>query len=445
MERKRVASLLVSLIIAGASWTEAQEPTDTTPATTNVRGAEYPRVHSDLRVTFRVKAPEAQKVEFQRGKSYLAQKDEAGFWTVTTDPQVPGFHYYWLLIDGVQVNDPASETFYGVGKESSGIEIPEKGVDYYSPRDVPHGEVRERWHRSKTTQAWRRIFVYTPPGYDTSRDTRYPVLYLQHGGGEDERGWPNQGRVSFILDNLIAEGKARPMLVVMEQGYARKPGDPPVPVRPPASPAAQTGSTKSQAPAPAPVPRDFSRMFAAFDEVMVNDLIPMIDTTYRTIADRDHRAMAGLSMGGMQTFQVTLKHLDLFAYIGGFSWAGGGFGGTGFDPKTAHNGVMADADAFNKKVRLLWLGIGTAEQKRMYDSVKNYHDALEKAGIKHVYYESPGTAHEWLTWRRCLHEFAPLLFRDNSTSTAGADRRRAPIALGPDDKAAFPSRPGGLR
>ena len=176
---------------------------------------------------------------------------------------------------------------------------------------------------------------------------------------------------------------------------------PPHPVRRP----------RPAAPGQNPPPRpDFSRMFSAFEEVMVKDLIPMIDATYRTIPDREHRAMAGLSMGGMQTFQITLKHLDLFAYIGGFSGGGGGFGGVPFDPKTAHGGVMADADEFNKKVRVLWLGIGTAEPQRMYEGVKNYHEALEKAGIKHVYYESPGTSHEWLTWRRCLHEFAPLLF-----------------------------------
>ena len=175
--------------------------------------------------------------------------------------------------------------------------------------------------------------------------------------------------------------------------------------RPPFAPAARPAAPGQNAP-PRP---DFSRMFGAFEEVMVKDLIPMIDATYRTIPDRENRAMAGLSMGGMQTFQITLKHLDLFAYIGGFSGGGGGFGGVPFDPKTAHGGVMADADAFNKKVRLVWLGIGTAEE-RMYEGVKNYHEALEKAGIKHVYYESPGTSHEWLTWRRSLHEFAPLLF-----------------------------------
>ena len=387
-------------------------------------------------MTFRIKAPDAQKVEFKfvGGTAYPARKDADGFWTATTKPQVPGFHYYVLVIDGVQVNDPASETFFGTGKQTSGIEIPEKGVDYYLPKNVPHGEIRERWYHSSMTQQWRRIFVYTPPGYDNNRETRYPVLYLQHGGGEDERGWPNQGRVGFILDNLLAERKAKPMIVVMEQGYARRPGEAtPSPARP-AGPGQKAAAF-----------RDFSKMFGAFEEVMVKDLIPMIDATYRTIPDRDHRAMAGLSMGGMQTFHIGLKHLDLFGYLGGFSGAGGGFGGVPFDPTTAHNGVMADAGEFNKKVRLVWLGIGTAEGKRMYDSVRGYHEALEKAGIKHVYYESPGTSHEWLTWRRCLHEFAPLLFVSAQPGgKAGFGKKGGPIVLNADDVPAFPDPPAGI-
>jgi enterochelin esterase-like enzyme len=311
---------------------------------------------------------------------------------------VPGFHYYWFILDGVNVCDPASETFYGVGRQYSGIEVPEKGVDFYDVKDVPHGEIRERWYFSKTTEAWRRIFVYTPPDYDSNHDARYPVLYLQHGGGEDERGWVVQGRVNDIMDDLIAEKKAKPMIIVMERGYARKPGDPEMPMRPPA------GGTTNRAP-------NFSAMFNTLEQVFINDLIPMIDATYRTKGDRENRAMAGLSMGGMQTFNITLDNLDKFAYIGGFSGAGGGFGGGTFDAKTAHHGVMADAEAFNKRVRLVWLGIGTVEPPNMYASVKNYHDALEKAGIKTVYYESPGTAHEWQTWRRDLKEFAPLLFQ----------------------------------
>jgi enterochelin esterase-like enzyme len=414
---------------SGVKQAKISEAADPIPAPSNVRGAEYPRIHADRRVTFRIKAPDAKKVEFGffPSKRYPAQKGTDGFWTATTDPLVAGFHYYRVFIDGADVNDPSSETFYGTGKQTSGIEIPEKGVDFYLPRDVPHGEVRERWYRSKTTKQWRRVFVYTPPGYDAESDRRYPVLYLQHGGGEDERAWPNQGRVGFILDNLIADRKAKPMLVVMAQGYARRPGE----AAPP--PRGRRGA-----------PRDFSRLFAAFEEVMVKDLIPLIDATYRTVADRENRAMAGLSMGGMQTFQITLKHLDLFAYIGGFSGAGGGFGGAPFDPKKAYGGVMADADKFNKQVRLLWLGIGTAEG-RMYQGIKNYHQALEKAGIKHTYYESPGTAHEWLTWRRCLHEFAPLLFvKAPAARRSGPPRRGGPIKLNADDVPAFSDPPAGF-
>jgi enterochelin esterase-like enzyme len=431
---------------------DAAKPDESVPASTNIRGAPYPRVHPDRRVTFRIKAPDAQKVVFGffDDQRYPAEKADDGTWTATTRPQVPGFHYYRVFIDGAEVNDPGSETYFGTGKMTSGIEIPEPDVDYYHPKDVPHGEVRERWYYSKTTEEWRRVYVYTPPGYDADRERRYPVLYLQHGGGEDERGWPNQGRMAFILDNLIAEGKAKPMLVVMERGYARRPGDTaPFPGPPPARPAGA-----GQAPPPRP---DFSRMFAAFEDVVVQDLIPMIDATYRTIADREHRAMAGLSMGGMQTFQIVLKHMDLFAYLGGFSGGGGGFGGVAFDPKTAHGGVMADPEEFNRTMRLVWLGIGTDEPERMYASIKDYHEALEKAGIRHVYYESPGTSHEWLTWRRCLREFAPLLFTGASPSASAAAApapapparrpggpRRMAIALNPDDVAAVPEPPEGI-
>ncbi len=412
------------------------------PASSNVSGADYPKIHSDLRVTARLKAPDAQKVRLHIDKDYPMERDDKGVWSVTTTPQVPGFHYYWFVLDGATVCDPASETFYGVSRQYSGIEIPEKGVDFYDVKDVPHGEVRERPYFSKTTGAWRRIFVYTPPDYDSNRDARYPVLYLQHGGGEDERGWVVQGRVQNIMDNLIAEKKAKPMLIVMERGYARKPGEPSTRPGPP-----------STAPG-APVP-DIRRMFSTFEEVFINDLIPAIDATYRTKPDRENRAMAGLSMGGMQTFNITLNHLDKFSYIGGFSGAGGGFGGGSFDAKTAHNGALADSEAFNKKVHLVWLGIGTAEQKRMHDGVKNYRDALEKAGIKTIYYESPGTAHEWQTWRRSLKEFAPLLFQEAAATVpqpkpvAGPTNRGrggfgGPIVLGPDDKRAFADPPAGF-
>lgn len=375
------------------------------PASTNVPGADYPRILPDLSVVFKIKAPNAQKIMFDIGnKRTLAVRDAEGVWTATSGPQVPGFHYYWMVMDDLPLNDPASETFYGVGRETSGIEIPEAGVDYYSAKDVPHGDIREIPYYAKTTSEWRHVFVYTPPGYDANAASRYPVLYLQHGGGEDERGWPVQGRVSYILDNLIAEGKAKPMLIVMETGYARRPGEPNMPLRPPAPPA----------PGAPAIPPDFSRMFKTFEDVMINDLIPTIDATYRTVPDREHRALAGLSMGGMQAFQIGLGHLDTFAYFGGFSGGGGGFGGP-VDLKTSHGGVMADADAFNRKVKLVFLGIGSVEPERMFKSVTAYNDALTAGGIRHVFYVSPGTSHEWLTWRRDLHEFAPLLFLDTSS------------------------------
>jgi enterochelin esterase-like enzyme len=365
-------------------------------ATSNIQGANYPQIHSDLRVTFRLKAPEAQTVRLHLDKDYDMARDTEGVWSVTTSAQVPGFHYYWFMLDGVNVCDPASETYYGVSREYSGIEIPEKGVDFYDVKNVPHGEIRQRWYFSKTTGAWRRIYVYTPPDYDSNIGARYPVLYLQHGGGEDERAWGNQGRVSEIMDNLISETNVTPMIIVMENGYARRPAQPDSSPRP-------VGVGKGGA-------QDFSRMVEELEDVYINDLIPLIDATYRTIPDRDHRAMAGLSMGGMETFNITLDHLDEFSYIGGFSGAGGGFGGP-IDLRTAHHGVMGYANGFNKRVHLLWLGVGTAEPEFMRASVLNYHDALDKAGIKTVLYQSPGTAHEWQTWRRDLREFAPLLFR----------------------------------
>jgi enterochelin esterase-like enzyme len=360
------------------------------PATTNVMGAAYPRIHPDLRVTFRVKAPGARKVQVQGGDGlgkgpFEMVRGEDGFWTVTTPPAVPGFHYYWMLIDGAAVNDPASETFFGYGKPTSGVEVPEKGVDFYDARDVPHGEVRARWYHSRITGRWRRAYVYTPPDYDANPQARYPVLYLQHGAGEDERGWTTQGRANFILDNLIAAGKARPMLVVMDKGYATRAGDPD-------APAGRGGAFRGT---------------SAFEDVVLQDLIPMIDSTYRTLSDRKHRAMAGLSMGGGQTLQITLRHLDKFSHIGAFS--GALFGK--FDAKTAYGGAFGDPKAFNEKVRLLWLGAGSGEQA-FVKSARALHEALDRMGIPSVFVESPGTAHEWQTWRRALYDFAPRLFRD---------------------------------
>ncbi len=383
----------------------AQPPAGSRPASSNVPGAEYPRVHDDLRVTFQLRAPDAKKAQVRLGQTYDMTRSEDGVWSVTVPPQGVGFHYYQLVVDGAAVNDPGSETFYGTSKWSSGIEIPEKGVDYYDVKDVPHGEIRQLRYYSKVTQAWRRAFVYTPPDYDTNLKARYPVFYLQHGGGEDETGWMVQGRADIILDNLIAARKAVPMIIVMDRGYAVKPGE--AAARPAAAPGAGRGPGAPGA-APSPIAAMQGR---AFEEVVINDLIPAVDRTFRTLTDREHRAMAGLSMGGGQAFQIVLNNLDKFAYVGGFSGVPGGNTAVQINVKTEFGGVLANAASFNKRMKLVWFGTGTEEPERMRQGMKLFHEAMTKAGIKFVYYESPGTAHEWLTWRRDLNEFAPRLFK----------------------------------
>jgi enterochelin esterase-like enzyme len=385
MTRLPILALAVCL-----SATPAAAQDDSVPAASNVLNAQYPRVYPDGRVAFRIAAPNAQKVQLQPGGADNGlgkgpidmTKDEKGMWSITLPPVVPGFHYYWFVVDGVNVNDPGSETFFGWGRQSSGIDVPEKGGEYYETQNVPHGEMRLRVYQSKVTGQWRRALVYTPPDYDTNQRTRYPVLYLQHGAGENMTSWLRQGRVNLILDNLIAAGKAKPMIVVLDTGYATKPGATPV-----------QGPTGNPT-----IPN-------AFEDVVVTDLIPTIDAHYRTVANRDNRAMAGLSMGGGQTLQITSNHLDLFAWIGSFSAPI-----RNFDIKTSMNGTLADAAAFNKRVRLLWFGAGTGEET-FHKGAMQVHTALDSAGIKHVFFESKGTSHEWQTWRRSLNDFAPRLFR----------------------------------
>jgi enterochelin esterase-like enzyme len=379
-----------ALVLIAALLLSQQSTDDSKPAASNVLNAQYPRVHADGRVSFRLVAPNAQKVQLQPGgadnglgKAPIDMtRDEKGVWTITTAPAVPGFHYYWFLVDGLAVNDPGSETYFGWARQTSGVEVPDKDGAFYEPRDVPHGDVRVRWYQSKTTGAWRRAYIYTPPDYDKNVKMRYPVLYLQHGAGENETGWTKQGRANLILDNVIAAGRAKPMLVVMETGYATKPGATPV-----------------QGPTGNPT------MPNAFEEVVVNDLIPTIDASYRTLADRENRAMAGLSMGGGQTLQITSAHLDTFAWIGSFSAPM-----RNFDLKTSMNGVLADPASFNKRVKLFWIGAGTGEVA-FHEAASQLHKSLDAAGIKHVFYESAGTSHEWQTWRRSLHDFVPRLFK----------------------------------
>ncbi len=345
-------------------------------ASTNIPGREYPKINPDLSVTCRVVAPEAFTVELDLcNKLYPMVQVEKGVWEVTSDPQVPGFHYYFINVDGVRISDPSSRLFYGCGLMASGIEIPEEGVDFYLPSNVPHGEVRMQRYWSDITQTWRICYVYTPAEYDLNPDKRYPVLYLQHGGGEDETGWPNQGRMDNIMDNLIAGGQSVPMIVVMDRGYATL---------------ANSQDTVTS--------HDMFD-FTAFEWVVVQELIPMIDANYRTLPERDYRAIAGLSMGGFQSWSIGLSHKNLFAYIGGFSGSG-----MAASPENYPSSL-------NEQMKLLYVSIGTAEPEQMYAGVKAFHDMLEQNGVDHIYYESQGTAHEWLTWRRSLNQFAALLFK----------------------------------
>jgi enterochelin esterase-like enzyme len=394
------------------------------PSPYNLPGIQYPRIEEDSRVTFQFKAPTAQKVQVALVTSgsnslnplpYDMVKGNDGVWTYTTkEPQSPGYHNYWMLVDGAIVLDPGTNAFIGYSHMCNAFEIPEPGVTYYDLKDVPHGNVLIKNYYAKTINSWRRIFVYTPPDYEKNAKTRYPVLYLQHGGGEDERVWIEMGRTNIILDNMLAEGKVKPMIVVMETSYMPGAG----------------GAGRGAAPGGG---RGFGGFGGpgggAYGQLMVNDLIPWIDSNFRTLADKDHRAMAGLSMGGMISASVTMTNLDKFSYIGLFSGGaamGFGPGGPGkvapgaasaappaqFDIKRIYNGAMADPAEFNRKVKVLFMSFGSEPPLENPEGLKKHQEQLIAAGITNSYvYISPGTSHEWQTWRRSLYVFAPLLFR----------------------------------
>ena len=408
---------LIALAFLSSAVCWAQPPADCKPSSLNIPGAPYPCVFPDHRAMFRVSAPEAQKVRVRVGPGFDMTRAADGLWYVTTTPLVEGFHYYMLSIDGAAVSDPATGSFFGGGMWSSAIEVPAADAEFYSHKNVPHGVVREQWYYSTVTQQWRRCYIYTPPDYDANTSARYPVLYLLHGWGENEQGWTFQGHVDQIMDNLIAEKKAVPMLIVMDNLNAVKPGEDgsiyhargvlteAVP-QPQAGQPGAPGVPGARPAGGAPRPRRMPRLSTTFTEMMFTDLIPMVEKDYRAASGRENRAMAGLSMGGMQTFTTGLLNLDKFAYLGGFSGNCGSFGGP-FDPKTSCGGAFADPAAVNSKLKVLFLSTGSVEGPR----VKEFSDALTKAGIHNIYFESPGTAHEWLTWRRALHDFAPRLFR----------------------------------
>ena len=385
MIHKILFTLLVQLCLLFANNVNGQLPEGAKPASTNIRPNEYPYILPDLRVVFRVNAPEAGKVQVDLGKMYDMQKDEKGIWSVTTDPQEPGFHYYSLVVNGVRVSDPASETFYGTGRMSSAIDIPEEGVDFYELKDVPHGNIRTELYFSKVTGTWRSLNVYTPPEYDKDNKSSYPVLYIQHGGGEDERGWAVQGKTNIILDNLIAEGKAVPMLVVIPNGNVIKPG-------------------KS-------VPGYSEDAMTAFKEEYYESVIPFIESNYRVEPGTENRAISGLSMGGGQAFYTGLRNIDMFANVGVFST--GLFGGIGrqteaFNPETVIPGILTNTELFNKKLKVFYISVG--EQDPRIEHTKKLIETFRTKGLKVEFASFPG-GHEWQVWRKSLHDFAQRLFK----------------------------------
>jgi len=380
---------------------------DFKPSSLNQRGKQFPQVNSERRIRARVVAPDAHSVALDIGAvRYPLTKDADGAWVGTSIPQDEGFHYYQLVIDGAQVPDPGSLYFYGASRWGSGVEVPAKDQDFYAAKNVPHGQLRETLFYSKKADTVLRCFVYTPPDYEKNTSKRYPVLYLQHGGGEDETGWGNQGKTGLIMDNLIAAGKVKPFIIVMANSYvpgAGSPFGPPPGTGPGRAPAPGTAPATGGQPAAGPPragggPGGMPRFnFTAFERMLVDELIPFIDSNFRTLSDQKNRAMAGLSMGGMQTRQITLANLDKFSHIGIFS------GGS-----IALSDIK-DTEAFKKKVKVVFVSYGSRENGA---AGKANVEALKKAGINSVFYESPETAHEWQTWRRSLYQFAPLLFQN---------------------------------
>lgn len=360
---------------------------DFKPNITNQRGHQYPMVNSQGAVRAQLRAPQASSVQLDiGGVRYEMVKDEEGVWTGTSAPQDVGFHYYQLNVDGASVPDPGSIYFFGAGRWGSGIEIPSDDMDFWQVKNVPQGAVEEKYYWSKATESMRHCFVYLPAEYQKNPGKKYPVLYLQHGNAENENGWSAQGHTGQILDNLIAEGKAVPFIVVMDYGQSQNihlvgqyaPAQPQQPQQP------QQGQNRARATGP-----------DAFQVVLLTDIIPMVEKEYRVIADAQHRAMAGLSMGGMQTRRITVANPTTFAYVGLFS------GGT-----VSVEDVQG-AEGYKQTNKLIFMSSGSKENPRVMEAA----EALKGIGVNAVGYISEGTAHEWHTWRRSLYQFAQLLFK----------------------------------
>lgn len=384
---KNLFILTVLLVISGSLCRAQQQKAveDFKPSSVNQPGKEYPQVNSEGRVRAQISAPEANKVQLDIGAvKYDLVKDDKGVWTGESAPQDVGFHYYQLNIDGASVPDPGSLYFFGASRWGSGIEIPSDDQDFFALKNVPHGVLREVQYFSKTSDKVRRAYIYTPPGYDKDNSKRYPVLYLQHGMGENETGWGSQGHTNLIMDNLIAEGKAVPFIVVMENSSVK--------------------FERLREPRPAGGPMGGFDFAGEFKNVLLNDLIPYVEANYRVVADQKNRAMAGLSMGGMQTRLITLANPEVFSQVGMFS--GGSIS-------------MEDIEknpGFKTNVKLLFIGYGSKElgngRGGMGGDPKVNTEALKTAGMNTHFYVSPGTAHEWHSWRRSLYQFAQLVFKN---------------------------------
>ena len=386
---------------------------DFKPATTNQENKQFPAVNSQRMVRAQISAPQATFVGLDiAGKIYQMTKDENGVWTGTSEPQDEGFHYYQLNIDGASVPDPGSKYYYGASRWGSGIDIPAQDEEFYTVKNVPQGSINEVYYWSTVQGKMRHGYVYLPNEYYTNPTKKFPVLYLQHGMGENETGWSAQGKTGIIMDNLIAAGKATPFIIYMDNGLdTRRPGDPdpaqmrrmgpPQGPRPQGAPQGGPQGPRPQGGRPGGFGRGFGNFAEAFQQILLKDIIPMVEKNYRVIADTEHRAMAGLSMGGMQTHAITLANPTTFAYVGMFS------GGT-FNTEE-----LKDAVDFKKTNKVLFMSAGGRETRMAEGdgSVGKAAEDLKKMGINAHSYVSPETAHEWQTWRRSLYQFAQLLFK----------------------------------
>lgn len=343
---------------------------------------DYPRILEDNSVIFRVRAKDASQWKVSLDKDCSFQKQDDGSWMAHTKPLVEGFHYYWFTVDGIDFSDPASRSYFGCGRMTSAIDIPERGCDFYDCKDVAHGDVRQLQYYSPVRKQNINVLVYTPAGYDKSKES-YPVLYLQHGGGEDETGWVNQGKTNYILDNLISEGKANKMIIVMTNGTFNVPGT-------------RFGYSIEG--------------IKPFETELTETLIPFIEKNFRVKKDAAHRALAGLSMGGGETFFAGLQHTELFAHLGIFST--GVFGGiresAGFDAEKALPGLISQHDKYNKALTTFYISVGT-DDPRITPTTKTV-ETMRAQGLNIQFNTFPGD-HEWQVWRKSLHDFAQRIFK----------------------------------